>query len=80
MPEKDHLGEDARQSLERELKEVIEKHFDDFDDGAIYYAMREVFDNKIAEVGIRRASKIQLAAKKVGVAYNTFKKMLKHNR
>jgi len=73
--EKDGKVEGDR-AFHKELRETIQKHFDEFPEGDVYYQMREVFDSEVAQEGIRRTSKAKLASKRIGVAYKTFRKML----
>lgn len=63
-------------SFEQKLTEAIETHFDDFESGSVYHKMRDIFDSKIAEEGLKRSNKAKLGAKRIGVAFNTFRKML----
>ena len=75
VQEKDGKGNGGK-AFNREIKEAIQKHFDDFPEGDVYYQMREVFDKEVAQEGVRRTSKVKLASKRIGVAYKTLRKMM----
>jgi len=75
--EKDGAVDGADKSFQSELREAIQKHYDEYPDGDVYHLMRDVFDREIAVESMKRIPKVRFAAKRCGVAYTTFRKMLK---
>lgn len=67
----------SENSFEKKIEKIIEDYYDEFPEGRVYYKMREVFDEKIAEQSIKRSEGVKRASKRMGVAFKTFRKILR---
>jgi len=68
--------EEDKNKFRKDIRSVIKKHFSEFKAGTVYYLMREVFDEEIANVSIRTNNgKMKDSAKTLGINYKTFQKI-----
>jgi hypothetical protein len=65
-----------KKSFKDELKESIERHYGEFNDGNRYYEMKEIFDKMAIYETLVRTRKCELSSKLLGVSYKTFQRML----
>ena len=78
MIEKEQESElSEKGSFKEDIQKVIRKHFDEFPDGAVYYPMREEFDNAVVQESLNKVQRMKQASKRVGLSFKTFRKMFR---
>jgi len=64
------------EDFQKKIREAVEKHFDEFDDGTLLKEMENVLHRAIACESMRRNRKAKLSARMMGVSYHKFRKIL----
>lgn len=71
------MDEEEVQSFREDVQEVIDKHFEEFDDGDCYFQVRKAFDDTVSEAALTRKSGMRKASSFLGVSHKTFLKMIR---
>lgn len=58
------------------ISEAIEDVFDSIPEGAKYAELKSVFDEEVAMVTLRRTGKAKFSARRLGVGFHKFRRML----
>ena len=69
-------SKDARVTFRLKIREAIDTAMQDFVQERTYYHMKKVFDEEISRSTMGQTHKIKQAARRLGVNYRTFRRML----
>jgi len=63
-------------TFRQDLKEAVEKHYNEFHDGSRYWEMKKEFDSIVIFSTLSRTRKCYFSAGLLGISYKTFQRML----